>query len=133
MAKDPDEEKDNAVDPRRIRRKSNNERTFDQVKGFTDLERAEFKQKGEGVFFNKKQNYQKELEKRNAELEYAPFDHDRKSRARSAPIPILKEKLVVNDLKTPEIKPSDTEKVVFAKSVRGRRTKRKIRERQKEK
>ncbi len=133
MVKDGDEQKDGAVDPRRIRRKSNNERTFDQVKGFTDLERTEFKKKGEGVFYNKKQDRQKELEKRNAELETAPFDHDRKSRARSAPIPILKEKLVVNDLKTPEIKPKDTEKVVFAKSVRGKKNKQKLRFRRKEK
>lgn len=133
MVKDGDDEKDGAVDPRRIRRKSNNERTFDQLKGFTDLERAEFEEKGSGVFYNKKQDYQKELEKRHAELETAPFDHDRKSRARSAPIPILKEKLVVNDLHTPEIKPNDTEKVVFAKSVRGKKTKRKIRQREKKK
>lgn len=119
MAKDNDGVSDDAgVDPRRIRRKGKNMRSFDQVKGFTDLEKVDFDKKGKGIFFNDKESYQKKLDKRSKELEYLPFDHDRQSRARSAPIPVLKDKLIPNDLKTPEIKPENTEKITFAKSIR---------------
>ena len=123
MAKDDDSVSGDAgVDPRKIRRKSKNQRSFDQVKGFTDLEKTEYDKKGKGTFFNDKENYQKKLDKRSKELEYRPFDHDRKSPARSAPIPVLKDKLVPNDLKTPEIKPENKEKITFAKFIRPKRT-----------
>ena len=128
-----DDKNDNAMDPRRIRRKSNNERTFDQGKDFNDLERADYDKKGTGVFYNKKMDYQKEQNKRHAQLETAPFDHDRKSRAISAPIPILKQNLVKEDLKAPEIEPNSSEKTVFAKAIHGKKTKRKMRIRKKEK
>jgi hypothetical protein len=125
---------ENPIDPRAIRRKSNNRRDFDKLKGFAELEIAEFKQTGKGVFYAKKQEHQKELDKRSKELEYAPFDHDRKSRAKSAPLPILKSKLVPDDLKTPEIQTENAEKVVFAKSVKGKaNNKRKKRIKQREK
>ena len=113
---------DGALDPRKIRKRTGkNMRTSNQIKGFDDLEKSEFEKKGQGVFYTQKKDHQKELDKRAEELEMAPFDHDRKSRAKSAPIPILKEKLVPNDLHTPEIEPDMIEKTVFAKSVRGKK------------
>lgn len=134
MANDDDTVDDKPIDPRRIRRKSKNQRSFDQMKDFNDLEKVEYERKGKGVFYNDKENYQKKLDKRSKELEYAPFDHDRKSRpGRTAPIPILKDKLVPNDLKTPEIKSSDKEKVTFAKSVRSKKSMRLKRKNKKEK
>ena len=128
-----DDSENNAIDPRRIRRKTKNQRSFDQVKGFDDIEKVEFKKKGKGSYLVEKQEYQKKLDKRSKELEYAPFDHDRKSRAASSPIPVLKNKLVVDDLKAPEAQPTNIEKVTFAKFLRVKKPKRKTQGKTKEK
>lgn len=106
------------LDPRRIRRKSANQLSADMIKGFSDLEKAEYDKKGKGVYYNEKKDPKKENDKLIKQLEYAAFDHDRKSRTLSRPIPILKDKLVPNDLHTPEVDTNKKEKVTFAKNVR---------------
>jgi len=108
------------VDPRRIRRKGSNQRSSDMLKGFTELETAEYNQR-KNSYISKTKDYKKEYDKQIKQLEHAPFDHDRKSRAISRPIPVLKEKLARVDLGAPEENTDKKEKVTIAKNLRAKK------------